>query len=67
MYDFAAPTVNTFTATTPSNSLTIPITAFTASDTVGVTGYLITTIRHRTCGWRGRLDWHRSHHLYGRF
>ncbi len=43
MVDTTAPTVNTFTATTPSNSLNIPITAFTASDTVGVTGYLITT------------------------
>ncbi|MCX6034629.1 MAG: right-handed parallel beta-helix repeat-containing protein, partial [Chloroflexi bacterium] len=41
--DLTAPTVNTFTATTPSNSLNIPITAFTASDAVGVTGYLITT------------------------
>ena len=41
--DTTAPTVNTFTVTTPSNSLNIPITAFTASDAVGVTGYLITT------------------------
>ncbi len=41
--DTTAPTVNTFTVTTPSNSLNIPITAFTATDTVGVTGYLITT------------------------
>jgi large repetitive protein len=35
--------VNTFTATTPTNSLNIPITAFTASDNVAVTGYMITT------------------------
>ena len=40
--DTAAPTVNTFTATSPSASLNIPITAFTASDGAGVTGYLIT-------------------------
>jgi hypothetical protein len=42
-YDNTAPTVATFTVTTPSNSLNIPIPAFTASDNVGVTGYLITT------------------------
>ena len=41
--DTTAPTVNTFTVTTLSTSLNIPITSFTASDTVGVTGYLITT------------------------
>jgi DNA-binding beta-propeller fold protein YncE len=37
-----APVVNSFTATSPSSSLNIPITAFTASDNVAVTGYLIT-------------------------
>lgn len=41
--DSTKPTVSTFTATTPSASLNIPITAFTASDAVGVTGYKITT------------------------
>jgi len=41
--DFTPPTVNTFTVTTLSKSLNIPIIAFTASDAVGVTGYLITT------------------------
>ena len=42
--DTTAPTVDIFTATSPSNSLNIPITAFTASDAVGgVTGYMITT------------------------
>jgi predicted outer membrane repeat protein len=40
--DATAPTVGAFTVTTPSSSLDIPITAFTASDAVGVTGYLIT-------------------------
>jgi hypothetical protein len=40
--DTAAPTVTAFTATSPSTSLNIPITSFTATDSVGVTGYLIT-------------------------
>jgi len=41
--DTTAPTVDTFTVSTPSASLNVPITDFTASDTTGVTGYLITT------------------------
>jgi len=41
-FDTVSPTVDSFTATSPSTSLNIPITSFTASDTVGVTGYLIT-------------------------
>src|SRR6185295_18853102 len=41
--DTSAPTVSSFAATSPSASLNIPITAFTASDAGGVTGYLITT------------------------
>ncbi len=40
--DHTLPTVNTFTATSPSTSLNIPITAFTASDNDSVAGYLIT-------------------------
>jgi hypothetical protein len=40
--DTTAPTVNSCTATTPSASHSIPITAFTASDEIGVTGYTIT-------------------------
>lgn len=39
--DSTAPTVTTFTVGTPSGS-TVPITSFTATDAVGVTGYLIT-------------------------
>lgn len=38
----AIPVVDTFTAASPVASLDIPITAFTASDDVGVTGYKIT-------------------------
>lgn len=40
--DTAAPTVSTFTIASPSSSLTVQVTAFTATDNVGVTGYLIT-------------------------
>ncbi|MEA5114176.1 MAG: Ig-like domain-containing protein, partial [Geobacteraceae bacterium] len=40
--DATAPTVNTFTLPTTATSLTVPITAFTATDEVGVTGYLVT-------------------------
>ncbi|MBL8063021.1 MAG: CSLREA domain-containing protein [Anaerolineales bacterium] len=40
--DISAPTVDSFTATSPYTSLNIPITAFTASDNVTVTGYKIT-------------------------
>ena len=39
--DTTPPTVDTFTATTPTN-LNIPITAFSATDDTTVTGYLIT-------------------------
>ena len=43
--DTTAPVVGTFTATSPSNSLDIAISAFSASDTggSGVAGYMITT------------------------
>jgi Bacterial Ig-like domain len=41
-YDTTAPSVTSFTATSPTNSLNIPITAFAASDAVGVSAYLIT-------------------------
>jgi len=41
--DGTAPTVTSFTATTPSTSLNIPLTSFTASDNIAVTGYMITT------------------------
>lgn len=42
--DSTKPTVNSFTATTPTTaSRAIPITAFTASDNITVTGYAITT------------------------
>ena len=40
--DNTKPIVDTFTVPTPSASLSIPISAFTASDGTGVTGYLIT-------------------------
>ena len=40
--DKTKPTV-TFVIPATSNSLTVPITTFTASDNVGVTGYMVTT------------------------
>jgi hypothetical protein len=40
--DTTPPTVSVFAIPTTSSSLTITITTFTASDNVGVTGYLIT-------------------------
>ena len=39
--DTTAPTVTSFTVPPSSNSLTVPITAISATDNVGVTGYLI--------------------------
>jgi predicted outer membrane repeat protein len=55
--DATQPVVNTFTATTPTNNLDIPITAFTASDAGGVTGYMITTSStpptSGSAGWTG--------------
>jgi uncharacterized repeat protein (TIGR02543 family) len=41
--DTSAPTVSAFSATTPATSFDIPITAFTSTDNIGATGYLITT------------------------
>ncbi len=40
--DTTAPTVTAFTIPATSTSLTVPITSFTATDNVGVTGYIIT-------------------------
>ena len=40
--DSAVPTVTAFTVPTPQGSATVSITTFTASDNIGVTGYLIT-------------------------
>jgi len=55
--DTVAPSVNSFTATTPSTSLSIPVTAFTASDNVTVTGYLVTETNIQPSsgdsGWTG--------------
>ncbi len=40
--DTAAPTITAFTIPSTSSSLTVSVTAFTATDNIGVTGYLIT-------------------------
>ncbi len=62
--DTSAPTVDTFTATSPSASLNIPITAFTASDASGVTGYLITESATPPSAGARRLDGLGPHHLH---
>jgi hypothetical protein len=53
--DAVAPAVNTFTMQATASSLTVPVTAFTASDATGVTGYMITTSAiaptAATAGW----------------
>ncbi|MBJ6801087.1 hypothetical protein [Geomonas propionica] len=41
--DTTAPVVGTFTLPATATSLTVPVSAFTASDNVAVTGYLIST------------------------
>lgn len=41
--DADAPSVSAFTVTSPSTSLNIPVTAFTATDDIGVTGFMVTT------------------------
>jgi len=55
--DTTAPAVDSFTVTTPTTSLDVEITAFTASDAVGVTGYLITESStppaSNDAGWEG--------------
>lgn len=40
--DTTPPTVTAFVIPATSSSLTVPITTFTATDTVGVTGYIVT-------------------------
>jgi hypothetical protein len=40
--DVAAPTLSSFTMPTTSASLTVPISGIVATDTIGVTGYMIT-------------------------
>ncbi|RNC70333.1 MAG: hypothetical protein ED859_05835 [Desulfuromonadales bacterium] len=41
--DTTAPVVGAFTLPATATSLTVPVSSFTATDNVGVTGYLITT------------------------
>ncbi len=40
--DYISPTITNFTLPATAVSLTVPVTTFTATDNVGVTGYLIT-------------------------
>jgi hypothetical protein len=41
--DVTAPVVSSFTMPATATSLTVPVTAFTATDATGVTGYMIST------------------------
>jgi len=53
--DTSVPVVNIFTMPTTSTSLTVPVSAFTASDAVGIAGYKITESSTRplasSSGW----------------
>ena len=53
--DTTAPTVTTFTIPSTANTLTVPISSFTATDNVGVTGYMVnesaTTPSAAAAGW----------------
>ncbi|MDQ5986561.1 MAG: hypothetical protein CSYNP_02291 [Syntrophus sp. SKADARSKE-3] len=53
--DTTPPTVTAFTIPATSSSLTVPITSFTATDNVGVTGYMVseaaTTPAAAAAGW----------------
>ncbi len=55
--DTTPPTVTAFTIPSASTSLTVPITSFSATDNVGVTGYLVTetsaTPAATAPGWNG--------------
>ena len=50
--DTTAPVVTAFTIAATSNSLTVPVTAFTATDNVQVTAYCVTTTNSSAgCSW----------------
>ncbi|MFA7402370.1 MAG: carboxypeptidase regulatory-like domain-containing protein [Pelobacteraceae bacterium] len=52
--DTSAPSVTAFSVTAPATGLTVQVTAFTATDNTGVTGYLITsssTAPAASAGW----------------
>jgi len=55
--DIAVPTVTAFTLPATATSLTIPVSSFTATDNVAVTGYLVTTSATApaasAAGWTG--------------
>lgn len=55
--DGTAPTVDSFSMPATATSLTVPVSAFTASDNAAVTGYMITTTPTAplagTAGWSG--------------
>ena len=56
--DITVPTLSSFTLPATSTSLTVPITGFTASDNVAVTGYMIT--ESATAPLSGATGWSSS-------
>jgi hypothetical protein len=52
--DTTAPTVSAFTLPATATTLTVPISTFTATDNIGVTGYCVTTTNSPAgCIWSG--------------
>jgi len=52
--DTVTPTVTTFNLPATATSLTVPVSSFTATDNVGVTGYCVSTINSSSgCAWSG--------------
>jgi hypothetical protein len=61
--DTTAPTITAFVIPATTSSLTVPITTFTATDAVGVTGYCVTeTNDSGTCSWSGSAP---VQHVFG--
>ena len=60
--DTTRPTVTAFTIPSTAASLTVPITVFTATDNVAVTGYLVTQTASTPSG--GNPNWKTSRKLF---
>ena len=62
--DTTPPTVTAFSIPATSSSLTVSITAFTATDNVGVTGYLVNESATKPTAAAGRLERDSTDELY---
>ena len=62
--DTTPPQVTAFTIPATATTLTVAITSFTATDIVGVTGYLVNRVFHRAFGDRRRMVGNRSGFLH---